>query len=87
VAVAEEFVAAARTERGERRRPLVFGALTPLGRGWMGVLISLLLAAALVSAIVAILWFRWLRHTQAREWWIRWFHQILRIRAHASPPP
>ena len=87
VAASEEVVSAARTERGERRRPLAFGALSPLGRGWMGVLISILLAAAFAILIVAILWFRWLRHTQAREWWIRWFHQILRIRAHASPPP
>jgi hypothetical protein len=85
--VAEEVVSAARTERGERRRPLVFGALSPLGQGWMGVLISVLLAAAFAILIIAILWFRWLRHTRAREWWIRWFHQILRIRAHASPPP
>ena len=87
VAVSEEVITAARTERVDRRRPLVFGALSPIGRGWMGVLISILLVAAFISAIVALLWFRWLRHTRAHEWWIRWFHQILRIRAHASPPP
>jgi hypothetical protein len=87
VAVSEEVITAARTERLDRRRPLVFGALSPIGLGWMGVLISILLLAAFISAIGALLWFRWLRHTQAREWWIRWFHQILRIRAHASPPP
>jgi hypothetical protein len=51
----------------------------------MGLLLSLLIVAAFASASLAILWFRWLRHTRAREWWIRWQNQILRIRAHARP--
>ena len=37
------------------RRPLVFGALTPIGRGWMGLLISALIVAAFLSALLAIL--------------------------------
>ena len=84
--VADAVVSAGRVAREEGRRPLVFGALSPIGRGWMAILVTSLIAAAFVSAILAFLWFRWLRHTRAREWWIRWFHQILRLRAHARPP-
>ena len=79
-------VSAARATRDDRRRSLVFGSLTPIGRGWVGWLISALIAALLVSGLLAFLWFRWLRHTRAREWWLRWFNQVLHIRSHARPP-
>ncbi|MEO8694159.1 MAG: hypothetical protein ABI658_11620 [Acidimicrobiales bacterium] len=85
-AASGEAVSVARIARPDPRRPLVFGALSPIGRGWMGWLITVLLLALIISGVVAYSWFRWLRHTRAREWWIRWFHQILRIRAHARPP-
>jgi hypothetical protein len=85
-AATEQPVSAARAQRDARRRPLVFGALSPIGHGWVGLLVSALVVAAFVSAVLAIVWFRWLRHTRAREWWLRWHNQILRIRAHARPP-
>ena len=86
VVTGETVVSADRIERDDRRRPLVFGALSPIGRGWIGALLSGLLAFAFASGVVAVLWFRWLRHSRAREWWLRWFNQILRIRTHARPP-
>jgi hypothetical protein len=86
VAAGRDGVQAARRGTGARGRALVFGALSPIGHGWMVILLWALIAAALVSALLAILWFRWLRHTRAREWWVRWHNQVLRIRAHARPP-
>lgn len=85
VAGAAHAVVAARVDRDDRRS-LVFGALSPVGHGWMGLLVSVLIIAAFLSALLALLWFRWLRHTRAREWWISWYNQILRIKAHARPP-
>jgi hypothetical protein len=79
-------VGVARRATDQRGRALAFGDLSPIGRGWMGILLFTLIVAAFMSAVLAILWFRWLRHTRAREWWIRWHNQILRIRAHARPP-
>jgi hypothetical protein len=85
-AAGHDGVQAARRTTGPRGRALAFGALSPIGHGWMAILLWALIVAALVSALIAILWFRWLRHTRARGWWVRWQNQILRIRAHARPP-
>lgn len=82
----EAVVSAGRAARDDRGRSLVFGSLTPIGRGWIGWLVSALIFALVVSGLLAILWFRWLRHTRAREWWLRWFNQVLHIRSHARPP-
>jgi hypothetical protein len=81
-----EAVVSGRAARDDRGRSLVFGSLTPIGRGWIGWLVSALIVALVVSGLLAILWFRWLRHTRAREWWLRWFNQVLHIRSHARPP-
>src|SRR5437667_3173392 len=79
-------VSAARSGDDNRRRSLVFGALSPISQGWLRLLVGLLVAAVVVSGVIAILWFQWLRHTRAREWWIRWMNQIVHIRSHARPP-
>jgi hypothetical protein len=82
----EHGIRAGRVAPDPRNRGLAFGPLSPIAGGWMGILLAALILIAFISALVAILWFRWLRHTRAREWWIRWHNQILRIRAHARPP-
>jgi hypothetical protein len=85
-AASVEAVSASRTARDDRRRSLVFGALSPIGQGWLRWLVSALVFASVVAGALALLWFRWLRHTRARVWWVRWMHQILHIRSHARPP-
>ena len=81
----DEVVSAARTEHVRRRQPLGFDALSPIGDGWLGALISALLAVLVLSGLLAMAWFLWLRHTRAREWWLRWMNQITDIRSHARP--
>jgi hypothetical protein len=82
----DELVSAARVEPGRRRQPLGFGALSPIGEGWLRWLLSVLLVMLVLSGVFAVAWFYWLRHTRAREWWLRWMHQITDIRSHARPP-
>ena len=79
-----ESISADRVERGGRQ-PLGFGSLTPIGDGWVGLLVSALIAMLIMSGVLAVAWFAWLRHTDARQWWLRWMHQITDIRSHARP--
>jgi hypothetical protein len=81
----DETVTAARVDHDRQRPSLGFGALSPIGDGWLGALIGALLAVLLLSGLLAMAWFLWLRHTRAREWWLRWMNQIADIRSHARP--
>jgi hypothetical protein len=80
-----ESVSASRVEHDRKRQPLGFGSLSPIGDGWLGALVSALLAVLVLSGLLAMAWFVWLRHTRARGWWLRWMSQITDIRSHARP--
>src|SRR5204862_7412467 len=81
----DELVSAARVEHG-RRQPLGFGALSPIGEGWLHWLLSVLLVMTVVSGGFAVAWCCWLRDTRARQWLMRWMQQMGAIRSHAWPP-
>jgi hypothetical protein len=40
---------------------------------------------SIMAAVLAVAWFAWLRHTDARQWWMRWMKQITHIRSQPRP--
>jgi hypothetical protein len=76
-------LAVARVDKSGGRSSFALGALSPIGDGWLGLVIGFLVALLMVSGVVAVTWFCWLRHTRAQQWWLRWMNQIVHIRSHA----